>query len=65
MLFLTCFFLHDIYRRSQYLEIIAELKKCIETRHAGEGGFDWVSEIKDGKGKQCGCSWRLETERIG
>ena len=43
---------------------INKLKDYIETRHAEEGGFDWVSEIRDEHGKHYGCSWSLEIEQI-
>lgn len=42
-----------------------ELKEYIESRHAEEGGFDWISEIIDDKGKCYGCSWSVEIEQIG
>ncbi len=41
-----------------------ELKEYIENRHAEDGGFDWISEIKDAEGNYYGCSWKLEIERI-
>lgn len=43
---------------------IKELKEYIELRHAEEGGFDWISAIKDDNGKQYGCCWNLEIEQI-
>jgi hypothetical protein len=33
-------------------------------RHAEEGGFDWISEIKDDEEKYYGCSWSVEIEQI-
>ena len=41
-----------------------EAKDYIEARHAKEGGFDWICEIKDDKGNHYGCSWKLEIEKI-
>lgn len=43
---------------------ISELKEYIEIRHASEGGFDWISEIKDDAGNYYGCSWNLEIVKI-
>lgn len=40
------------------------LKEYIETRHVEAGGFDWISEIKDDKGKYYGCCWSLELMEI-
>lgn len=58
------FFIRDTEGCSQNLDSLEELKEYIEIRHAEEGGFDWISEIKDGKGHQYGCSWHLEIVRI-
>jgi hypothetical protein len=41
-----------------------ELKEYIELFHAEKGDFDWISEIKDDKGKHYGCNWKLEVELI-
>jgi hypothetical protein len=41
-----------------------ELKEYIEIRHAEDGGFDWISEIKDEGENYYGCSWKLEIERL-
>jgi hypothetical protein len=41
-----------------------EAQECIELRHAEEGGFEWISEIKDDKGKYYGCNWKLEIVKI-
>lgn len=58
------FFLHDTNGIAQDFNKIEELKEYIEIRHAEEGGFDWISEIKDEHGRQYGCSWKLEIEKI-
>lgn len=58
------FFLHDTAGRKERFKTIDELKEYIEIRHAEEGGFDWVSEIRDEHGKHYGCSWSLEIEEI-
>jgi len=42
----------------------AELKEYIELGHAEKGGFDWISEIKDDKGKHYGCNWVLDIQAI-
>jgi len=49
---------------TEMFETVEELKEYVEIRHAEEGGFDWISEIKDGRGRPYGCSWTLEIERI-
>jgi hypothetical protein len=59
------YFLRDTHGQTQRFGAIGELKEYIETRHAEEGGWDWISEIADSKGRQYGCSWGLEIERIG
>ena len=43
---------------------VEELREYIEMRHAQEGGFEWISQIKDETGKHYGCSWGLSVERI-
>ena len=58
------FFLHDTTEHIERFKTTDELKKYIEIRHAEEGGFDWVSEIRDEHGKHYGCSWSLEIEEI-
>lgn len=58
------FFLRDTNGFLQNFGTLRELKEYIEIRHAEEGGFDWVSEIKDSKGRHFGCSWHLEIETI-
>ena len=45
-------------------DTIIEAKDYIEARHAKEGGFDWIREIKDDKGSHYGCSWKLGIEKI-
>ena len=59
------FLLVDTYENILRFEIKEELREYIELRHAKEGGFDWVSEIKDEIGNMYGCSWSLEIELIG
>ena len=59
------FFLCDAIGRKARFKTFNELKDYIETRHAEEGGFDWVSEIRDDKGNSYGCSWNVEIEQIG
>lgn len=56
------FFLIDTNDNRFCFNKIEELKDYIETRHAEEGGFDWVSEIKDSKGNFYGCNWNVEIE---
>lgn len=58
------FFLRDSNGYLQNFDKIEELKEYIETRHAEEGGFDWISEIKDDRKKHYGCNWSLEIEPI-
>ncbi|HHT9115387.1 MAG TPA: hypothetical protein ACFYEL_02850 [Candidatus Wunengus californicus] len=58
------FFLCNTLRHIEKFKTIDELKAYIEIRHAEEGGFDWVSEIRDEHGKHYGCSWSLEIEEI-
>jgi hypothetical protein len=41
-----------------------EAQEHIKLRHAEEGGFEWISEIKDDKGKYYGCNWKLEIVKI-
>lgn len=59
------FFLRDTNGWLQDFETVEQLKEYIEIRHAEEGGFDWISEIKDDGGKSYGCSWSLAIEPIG
>jgi hypothetical protein len=49
---------------TEKFKTIKELKEYVELGHAEEGGFDWISAIKDDKGKQYGCCWKLEIEQI-
>lgn len=58
------FFLRDTMNHTESFDTVEELKEYVEIRHAEEGGFDWISEIKDGRGRQYGCTWSLEIERI-
>ena len=58
------FILRDIDGHYETFVKMDELMDYVETRHAEEGGWDWISEIKDGRGKQYGCSWSLEIEGI-
>jgi hypothetical protein len=59
------FLLYNTWGHIEKFKTLDKLKKYIETRHAEEGGFDWISEIKDEHGMQYGCSWSLELEQIG
>ena len=59
------FFLCNTLGHTERFKTIDELKEYIETGHAEEGGFDWISEIKDDKGNSYGSSWNVEIERIG
>ena len=59
------FFLHDTTEHIERFKTIDKLKEYIEIRHAEEGGFDWISEIKDDKGKSYGCNWSVEIEQVG
>lgn len=59
------FFLSDTNGYFQNFDTIEELREYIEIRHAEDGGFDWISEIKDSRGKHYGCDWHLEIEPIG
>lgn len=58
-------FLRDTTGHTERFKTLDELKEYIEIRHAEDGGFGWISEIKDGKGKYYGCSWNLEVEQTG
>jgi hypothetical protein len=53
-------FLEDIYGHKIKFDTAVKAQEYIELRHAEEGGFEWISEIKDDKGKNYGCNWRLE-----
>lgn len=59
------FFLHDTAEHIERFNTTNELTKYIEIRHTEEGGFDWISEIKDSKGKYYGCTWSVKIETIG
>ena len=61
---LIMFWVSDSNGNSYEFDTIGELKEYIENRHAEEGGFDWISEIKDGTGNYYGCTWILEIEKI-
>jgi hypothetical protein len=50
---------------TEKFKTVKELKEYVELRHAEEGGFDWISEIKDDEGRFYGCSWSLEIKEIG
>jgi hypothetical protein len=56
--------IYDSNGSSCGFDTIEELKEYIESRHAEEGGFDWISEIKDSTGDFYGCTWTLEIEKI-
>jgi hypothetical protein len=56
------FFLCNTLGHIEKFKTIDELKEYIEIRHAEEGGFDWVSEIRDDEGNFYGCSWNVEIE---
>lgn len=58
------YYLRDTYGHRESFDSMVELKEYVETRHAGEGGWDWISEITDSRGRNYGCSWSLEIERI-
>ena len=61
---LVMFCVHDTNGISHKFDTMPDLTEYIENRHAEEGGFDWISEIKDNGGNYYGCSWRLEIEKI-
>lgn len=46
------FFLCDTMGHSGNFKTIKDLKEYLYLRHAEEGGFDWISEIRDDNGKQ-------------
>ncbi len=58
------FWIYDSSGNSYEFDTIGELKEYIENRHAEEGGFDWISEIRDSTENYYGCSWILEIEKI-
>jgi hypothetical protein len=58
------FLLGDSNGYSHSFDTMIELKEYVENRHAEEGGFDWISEIKDSKGQCYGCNWSLEVQAI-
>ncbi|MEW6740251.1 MAG: hypothetical protein ACOYU2_10790 [Nitrospirota bacterium] len=58
------FFLCDTMGHTEKFKAIKELKEYVELRHAEEGGFDWISEIKNDEEKRYGCCWKLEIEQI-
>ncbi len=57
-------FLEDTCGNKMEFCTVTEAQEYIELRHSKEGGFDWISEIKDGKGKYYGCRWKLEISKI-
>lgn len=58
------FFLCNTLGHIEKFKTIDELKEYIEIRHAEDGGFDWISEIKDSKGNYYGCNWSVVIEQI-
>jgi len=56
-------FLEDTDGHKMEFGTAIEAQEYIELRHAEEGGFDWISEIKDDNGKHYGCNWKLEIAR--
>jgi hypothetical protein len=58
------FSLCDTMGHTERFETIEDLKEYVELRHAEDGGFEWISEIKDSKGRRYGCGWSLEIEQI-
>jgi hypothetical protein len=58
------FFLYDTKEYKEKFKTMDELKDYVEIRHAEEGGFGWVSEIRDEHGKHYGSNWSLEIEQI-
>jgi len=58
------FWVYDSNKNSNKFDTIQDLKEYIEIRHTEEGGFDWISEIKDNRGNYYGCSWKLEIIEI-
>ena len=59
------FFLYDTKEHKEKFKTMDGLREYVEIRHAEEGGFDWVSEIRDDKGNSYGCNWNVEIEQIG
>jgi len=57
-------FLEDTSGNKIEFGTVIEAQEYIEIRHVEEGGCDWISEITDDKGKQYGCTWKLEIEEI-
>lgn len=58
------FLLYNTWGHIEKFKALDKLKKYIETRPAEEGGFDWISEIKDSKGNYYGCNWSVVIEQI-
>jgi hypothetical protein len=58
------FVLDDTNGQTDEFHTLRELREYIENRHAEDGGFDWISEIKDEKGNHYGCTWKLQVEEI-
>jgi len=58
------FVLKDTNETRIEFDTVLDLQDYIEQRHAEEGDWDWISEIKDDKGTDYGCTWKLEIEEI-
>ena len=58
------FFLETTEGNTEKFKTMDELKEFIETGFAESGYSDWISEIRDNKGSQYGCSWSLEIVKI-
>jgi hypothetical protein len=57
-------FLKDTSGHRMNFDTMIKAQEYIELRHAEEGGFDWISQITDDKGKHYGCNWKVEIEEI-
>ncbi len=57
-------FLEDSGGHKIKFKTAIEAQDYIEERHAEEGGFDWISGIKDDKANYYGCSWKVEIVEI-
>jgi len=58
------FVLKDTNESRIEFDTVLDLQDYIEQRHAEEGDWDWISEIKDDKGTHYGCTWKLEIGEI-
>jgi len=58
------FFLKDTDGNKIEFDTATEAQEYIEVRHAESGGFDWICEIMNDKGKHFGCNWKLEIVEI-